>query len=196
MAKKAKPALIAPRKRRADAIKNREHILSVAKAVFTRRGVDTSMDEIAKLARVGPGTLYRHFPTRDELLAAVYRSEIERLAEAQKKLSAELEPIEALRSWLLLFIDYIAAKRIIKPALDALAGESSELSAQSSQVLADATRALATNAVAKNQLRRDVDPMDMLRALYGVATAGSTSDWPERARRFVDILVDGARPLR
>lgn len=110
------------RKPRSDAQRNRERILEAAKQVFTRRGADASMDEIAKRAKIGPGTLYRHFPTRDELLATVYITEVEKLAAAQKKLSAELLPIEALRAWLLVFIDYIAAKKIIAPALNAMAG--------------------------------------------------------------------------
>lgn len=74
------------------------------------------MDEIAKRARIGPGALYRHFPNRNELLAAVYISEVEKLAEAQRKFSAELPPIDALRASMLVFIDYIAAKKIIAPA--------------------------------------------------------------------------------
>jgi AcrR family transcriptional regulator len=86
------------RKPRADAKRNRERILEVAKQVFTRRGAEASMDEIAKRSKIGPGTLYGHFPTRDDLLAAVYISEVEMLAEAQRKFSAELPPVEALRS--------------------------------------------------------------------------------------------------
>src|SRR5579872_1076922 len=89
------------RKPRSDAQRNRERILEVAKQVFTRRGADASMDEIAKRAKIGPGTLYRHFPTRDNLLATVYITEVEKLAAAQKNLSAELSPLEALRAWLL-----------------------------------------------------------------------------------------------
>jgi AcrR family transcriptional regulator len=108
------------RKPRADAQRNRQRILEVAKQVFTRRGAEASMDEITKRAKIGPGTLYRHFPSRDDLLAAVYISEVEKLAEAQRKLSAELPPSEALRAWLLVFIDYIAAKKIIAPALNAM----------------------------------------------------------------------------
>jgi AcrR family transcriptional regulator len=86
------------RKPRSDAQRNRERILKVAKQIFTRRGAGASMDQIAKRAKIGPGTLYRHFPTRDDLLATVYITEDEKLAAAQKKLSAELPPIEALRA--------------------------------------------------------------------------------------------------
>src|ERR1700730_15159179 len=182
------------RKPRADAQRNRERILEVAKQVFTRRGAEASMDEIAKRAKIGPGTLYRHFPTRDDLLAAVYISEVEKLAEAQKKFSAELPPVEALRAWMLVFIDYIAAKKIIAPALNAMAGGPSRVFRQSTRLMEEAANALARRVVASGDLRRDVDPMDMLRAIYGVSSAGSTDDWPAKARLFVDILIQGSRP--
>jgi AcrR family transcriptional regulator len=182
------------RKPRSDAQRNRERILEVARQVFTRRGADASMDEIAKRAKIGPGTLYRHFPTRDELLATVYITEVEKLAVAQKKLSAELPPIEALRAWLLVFIDYVAAKKIIAPALSAMAGGPSRVFQQSGQVMEDAANSLASRAVASGDLRSDVDPMDLLRAIYGLSTAGSSEDWPAKARTFVDILLQGSRP--
>ena len=182
------------RKPRSDAQRNRERILEVARQVFTRRGADASMGEIARRAKIGPGTLYRHFATRDDLLATVYITQVEKLAAAQKKLSAELPPIEALRAWLLLFIDYIAAKKIIAPALNAMAGGPSRVFQQTNRLMEEAANALASRAVARRDLRPDVDPMDMLRAIYGVSSAGSTDDWPAKARRFVDILIQGSRP--
>src|SRR6516165_7814769 len=99
----------ARRKPRADAQRNRERILEIAKGAFSRSGADISLDEIARQSGVGPGTLYRHFPTRDALLEAVYRTEVERLAAAEKELIQTMPPIEALRAWMLLFVDYIAA---------------------------------------------------------------------------------------
>jgi AcrR family transcriptional regulator len=182
------------RKVRADAKRNRERILEVARQVFTRRGSEASMDEIAKRAQIGPGTLYRHFPTRDELLAAVYISEVEKLAEAQRKFSAELPPLEALRGWLLVFIDYIAAKKIIAPALNAMAGGPSRVFEQSGRIMETAANALASRAVANKDMRSDIDPMDMLRAIYGVSSVGSAEDWPAKARRLVDILIRGSQP--
>ena len=181
------------RKPRADAQRNRERILEVAKQVFTRLGAEASMDEIAKRAKIGPGTLYRHFPTRDDLLAAVYITEVEKLAQAQKKFSAELVPIVALRAWLRVFIDYIAAKKIIAPALYAMVGGPSKVFVQTNRVMEEAARALASRAVASGDLRADVDVMDMLRAVYGVSSNNS-EDWPDKARLFVDILIAGSRP--
>lgn len=152
------------------------------------------MDEIAKRAKIGPGTLYRHFPTRDDLLAAVYITEVQKLAEAQIQFSAGLPPIEALRAWLLAFIDYIAAKKLIAPLLNAMSGGPSRVFEQTNRVMEEAARSLAARAVESRDLRPDIDPMDMLRALYGISTAGSGRDWPEKARLFVDILLQGSRP--
>src|ERR1700742_15633 len=118
-----KPSPPATRKPRTDAQRNRERILEVAKAAFARSGANTSLDDVARQACVGAGTLYRHFPTRDALLEAVYRTEVEKLALAEKQLTATLPPIEALRAWMLLFVDYIAAKQIIAPALNTMVGK-------------------------------------------------------------------------
>ena len=182
------------RKPRSDGQRNRERILEVAKQVFTRRGADASMGEIARRSKIGPGTLYRHFATRDDLLATVYVTEVEKLAAAQKKLSAELPPIEALRAWLLLFVDYIAAKKIIAPALNAMAGGPSRVYQQTSQMMEEAANALASQAIASGELRPDVDPLDLMRVIYGLSTSGSPNDWPAKARKFVDILLRGSRP--
>ena len=103
---------IAPRKPRTDAQLNRERILEIAKEAFTRSGANASLDDIAKEAGVGAGTLYRHFPTRDALIEAVYRTEVEKLAAAERRFAAAMSPIEALRAWMLLFVDYIATKQI------------------------------------------------------------------------------------
>jgi AcrR family transcriptional regulator len=98
----------------------------VAKEAFTRSGANASLDDIAKQAGVGPGTLYRHFPTRDKLLEGVYRTEVEKLAAAEREFAETMPPLEALRAWLLLFVDYIATKHIIAPALNTPAGGSLE----------------------------------------------------------------------
>src|SRR6201998_1982230 len=111
MATKRKQASV--RKPRSDAQRNRERILEAAKQAFTRSGANASLDDIAKEAGVGPGTLYRHFPTRGALIEAVYRTEVERLAAAERKFAETMSPVEALRAWMLLFVDYIAAKHII-----------------------------------------------------------------------------------
>src|SRR5580704_9061743 len=110
----------ANRKPRADAERNRDRGLEVAKEAFTRSGAEASLDDIARQAGVGAGTLYRHFPSREALIEAVYRTEVEKLAAAERKFAGTMPPIEALRTWMLLFVDYIATKKIIAAALNAL----------------------------------------------------------------------------
>ena len=183
----------AQRKPRADAQRNRERILEVAKEAFTRSGANTSLDEIAKEAGVGPGTLYRHFPTRDVLLEAVYRTEVEKLAAAERKFAQTMPPVEALRAWMLLFVDYIAAKKIIAPALNTLVGGPSKVIEASAAQTHEAIRALVKRAINSGDIRRDLDPVDLLKALVGVSYVSASPDWRQSARRLVDILVTGSR---
>jgi AcrR family transcriptional regulator len=191
---KKKRAQPVPRKPRTDALRNRERILDVAKGAFTRHGADASLDEIAKQAGVGAGTLYRHFPTRDALIEAVYRSEVEKLAGAAHGFAAAMSPIEALRAWLLLFVDYVAAKHIIAPALNSVAGGPSRLYEGSRSLVQGAIEELVKRAKKSGDVRRDVDASDLLRAVIGVSYVGSGGDWQQSARRLVDILIAGSRP--
>jgi len=184
------------RKLRSDAQRNRERILEVAREAFSRSGANASLDDIARAAGVGPGTLYRHFPTREELLEAVYRSEMEKLAAAERKFAEELPPVEALRAWLLLFVDYIAAKQLIAPALNALVGDPKKVFEASYARIWDAIRALVKRATQSGDIRKDLDPIDLLRALIGVASVATSPDWQRSARRLVDILIAGARTTR
>jgi AcrR family transcriptional regulator len=186
----------AKRKPRADAQRNRERILEVAKVAFTRSGANASLDDIAKESGVGPGTLYRHFPTREELLQAVYRSEMEKLAAAEEKFAQTMPPIEALRAWLLLFVEAIETKQLIAPALSTLIGDPKKVFAASYARMQEAIRALVNRAVKSGDIRKDVDPMDLLRALVGVAHVATGTDWQQSARRLVDILIAGSRPMR
>ena len=184
------------RKPRADAQRNRERILEVAKRAFTRSGADTSLDDIARQAGVGPGTLYRHFPTREELLKAVYRNELENLATAEEKFAETRPPVEALRAWLLLFVDAIAAKQLIAPALNTLLGDPKKVFEASYAQMHQAIHRLVKRAVKSGDIRKDLDPMDLLRALVGVANVASSPDWQQSARRLVDILVSGSQAIK
>ena len=179
-----------------DALRNRERILEVAKGAFTRHGADASLDDIAKQADVGAATLYRHFPTRDALIEAVYRSEVEKLAAAADGFAAAMSPVEALRAWLLLFVDYIAAKHIIAPALNSVVGGPSRLYEGSRTRIHGAIDELVKRAKRSGDLQRDLDAFDLLRALIGVSHVGSGADWQQSARRLVDILIAGSRPLK
>jgi len=182
------------RKPRADARKNRERILEVAKEAFKKSGANTSLDDIAKQAGVGAGTLYRHFPSREELLTAVYRTEAAKLAAAEQKFAETLPPVEALRAWMLLFIDYIDAKRIIAPALNALVGDPKKIFEASYAQIWEAIRTLVKRAIESGDIREDLDPIDLLRALIGVANIATSPDWQQSARRLVEILILGSRP--
>src|SRR5580693_3495797 len=184
------------RKPRADAQRNRERILEVAKQEFTRVGANASLEDIAKKAGVGPGTLYRHFPTREDLLAAVYRSEMEKLAAAQRTLADALPPVEALRAWLLLFVDAVETKQIIAPVLNTLVGDPKKVFEASHAQIHEALRALVKRAIKSGDIRTDLDPIDLLRALVGVANVATSPDWRQSARRLVEILILGARPLK
>jgi AcrR family transcriptional regulator len=184
------------RKPRSDAQRNRERILEVAKGAFTRHGADASLDEIAKQAGVGAGTLYRHFPTRDALIEAVYHSEVEKLAAAAGKFAAAMPPMEALRAWMLLFVDYIAAKHIIAPALNSVAGGPSRLYEGSRSLVQGAIDELVKRAKKSGDVRRDIEPFDLLRAVIGVSHVASGPDWQQSAKRLVDILIAGSRSTR
>ncbi len=176
-----------------DAQQNRERILEVAKEAFKAHGASASLDEIAKQAGVGPGTLYRHFPNRDALIEAVYKTEVEKLAAAAGKFAQTMGPVEALRSWMLLFVDHIAAKHIIAPALNSVAGGPGRLFAGSRGQIGGAMELLGKRAIEKGELRRDVQPLDLLQALIGMAHVPPTPEWKATAKRLVDILIAGSR---
>ena len=188
-------AVRTPRKLRADAQENRERILEVAKDAFLASGPDVSLDEIAKLAAVGPGTLYRHFPTRDALVEAVYRTQVAKLSAAATTFSETMPPMEALRSWMLLFVDYMAAKQIILPALNLMTCGTEEVFAASVPLIAGAITLLVTRAVESGDIREDVDGMDMLRAVAGLSAVSPTADWPVSAKKMVEILLVGSARL-
>jgi AcrR family transcriptional regulator len=197
MKKRLQPAPRKPtRQPRTDAQRNRERILEAAKEAFTRFGASASLDDIARQAGVGPGTLYRHFPTRDALIEAVYRGEVEKLAAAERKFAETMPPVEALRAWMLLFVDYIAAKQIIAPALDSVAGGASKLYEGSRSLVQGSIHALVKRAIKSGDIRKDLEPFDLLRALIGVSHVASGPDWQQSARRLVDILITGSRPGR
>ena len=187
---------IPSRKTRVDAARNRARLLETAKAAFAAKGSNASLDEIARAARVGAGTLYRHFPTRDALIEAVYLNETQQLADAARQLAASQPPVEALRQWLRLFVDYIATKRVMAEPLGTLAGGPSALYATSTALVTAALRLLVDRAVAGGEIRLDLDPLDLLRALAGVANIGAGPNAEQSARQLVDILIAGLQAPR
>ena len=190
----APPGAPAARKPRADATRNRERLLEIAKLAFTEAGADVSLDEIARRAGVGIGTLYRHFPTRGAIIEAVYRREVEQLAEGAERLLASLPPGAALHEWMRLFVNYIATKKVIAPALGAIVAGAPELFAASGTRITGAMALLVESARASGDVRTDADPDDLLRALIGFTYGNSSPGWEASARRLIDILMDGLRP--
>ena len=184
----------AGRKLRTDAARNRERILAVAKEVFARDGSAASLDGIAKQAGLGSGTLYRHFPTRDQLVEAVYRTDTEKLAATAGELSTTHPPLEALRAWMVLFVDYIAAKQVILPVLNSVPGGSERLYQGSSALIHGAVSTLVGRAIRNADLREDIDPWELLLPLYGVSLVPLNANWPDSAKRLVDVLIRGSRP--
>jgi AcrR family transcriptional regulator len=188
-----KEAAAATRKPRADAERNRRRLLETAKAAFAEKGSAASLDEIAKVAGVGAGTLYRHFPTRDTLIEAVYRNETEQLVAAAARLAETHAPTAALREWLLLAVDYMAAKHDIYEALNSIVGGPTKLFSASTEQMKQAIAKLIDRAVASGEVRLVGDPLDLLRALAGVANLSAGADGEEAAKRMVDILIAGIR---
>jgi AcrR family transcriptional regulator len=181
------------RKPRADSTRNRQLLIDAAKAGFAEAGLNVSLEEIARRAGVGIGTLYRHFPTREAVVEAVYRREVEQLAQAAPQLLETSPAGDALHKWMHLFVDYIATKRMIAPSLGAAAGRSSPLYATSAELITHAISTLVKRAVASGDVRKDLDPSDLLRAMVGVSYGNPDAGWQASARRLIDILMDGLR---
>ena len=181
------------RKPRADSARNRQLLIDAAKAGFTDIGLTVSLEEIARRAGVGIGTLYRHFPTREAVVEAVYRREVEQLAEAVPQLLRTSPAGEALHKWMHLFVDYIATKRIIAPALGAAANRGSTLHASSAELITNAISTLVKRAIASGDVRRDIDASDLLRAMVGVSYGNPEAGWEASARRLINLLMDGLR---
>jgi AcrR family transcriptional regulator len=185
--------IAAARKPRVDGARNRQLLIDAAKSGFADVGMNVSLEEIARRAGVGIGTLYRHFPSREAVVEAVYRREVEQLAAAVPQLLENGTPAEALHQWMHLFIDYIATKRLIAPSLGPLHGRSSTLYATSSELITGAISTLVKRAVASGDVRKDIDPADLLRAMVGVSYQNPDAAWEASARRVIDLLMDGLR---
>jgi AcrR family transcriptional regulator len=182
------------RKPRADAVRNRDRLLETAADIFSAGGPDASLEAVAKRAGVGIGTLYRHFPTREVLFEAVYRHEVDQLAELAEQLAREVEPVEALRRWLHANVRLVATKKGMVAALALAAHRPSELHAYSADRLAKAVGSLLDRAAKAGEIRSDITPEDLLRALVGMSyNVYDTPNWRKTALRLADVFVDGLR---
>src|SRR3954447_12364916 len=156
------------RAQRCDAVRNRERLVEVASDVFAQKGVEASLEEIARAACVGIGTLYRHFPTRDALVEAVYRHNVDGLIASADELSAKLPPDEALSEWMQRFVSYVASKKGLAPYLKSVVSADSDLFTSSHEKVARTVTELVDAAAAAGTIRPGVEGMDLLRALSGV----------------------------
>jgi AcrR family transcriptional regulator len=181
------------RRPRTDAIRNRERVLEAAKVVFSAGGPDASLEAVARQAGVGIGTLYRHFPTREALFEAVYRREVEHLAELAEQLKAEMPPVDALRHWLRSNVEFVATKKGMSAALALAVNNSSELTAYSFERLTKAVGRLLDRAIAAGEIRADISPEDLLRALVGMCYLHDQPGWQASVLRLLDVFIDGLR---
>lgn len=181
------------RKPRADAVRNRERVLEAAKVVFNAGGPEASLEAVAKRAGVGIGTLYRHFPTREDLFEAVYRREVEQLSELAEQLKISKDPVDALRRWLGSTVEFVATKKGMSAALALTFQSSSDLAAFSMDRLTKAVGSLLDRAVAAGQMRADISPEDLFRALIGMCYMHDQPGWQSSVLRMLDVFVDGLR---
>ncbi|MGE6738708.1 TetR/AcrR family transcriptional regulator [Allorhizobium pseudoryzae] len=181
---------------RADARRNRDRLIQAAAEAFAERGAGASLEDIAKRAGVGIGTLYRHFPTREHLVEVVYRRELELLAEAAEHLAAEKAPDEALEDWMYRFVNYMATKRGMANSLKLLIVSNAALFSDGSALLRGAFAALIAKAIKAGTIRSDVETEDVLHALSSIYSIPDTPQWRERANRLIGLLMDGLRHRR
>ena len=180
------PAIRAPR---ADAARNRERLLTAAKAVFSAGGAEASLEAVARAAGVGIGTLYRHFPTREALFEAVYRREVDELVALAEAASRDAGPAEALRLWMRANVAFVATKKGMATAL-ALAAYNKDLTGYSIAKMSEAAKLLLDRARAAGALRTDITPSDLMRAMFGLIVVNDER-WRETALRLIDVFLDG-----
>jgi AcrR family transcriptional regulator len=180
---------------RADAHRNRERLLEAAKTAFAA-GDKVSLESIARAAGVGIGTLYRHFPTREDLIEAVYRAERRRLCEAVDDLVTCPDAAAALRVWMDRFGDYISAKREMADALRAIIASGAITAEEARAELSTAVQRLIDAGAAQGTLRPDVPAPDVVASLLGIFLACGAPEQREQAGRMMDLLMDGLRIVR
>ena len=180
---------------RADARRNYQKLLTAAAEAFTERGTDdVSLEEIARRAGVGIGTLYRHFPTRQALLEAVYRDQVEALRARADELIATKPPAEALASWLRDLLDFGRTKRMLTTALLTTHNKDSELMSSGSRMVRGAATDILAGAQEAGVARADANPADLMRLVHAISlTAEWAADDNEQADRLLALVLDGLK---
>ncbi len=185
-----------PTKLRADARRNRDKLIGVAATAFAEKGVETSLEDIARQAGVGIGTLYRHFPTREHLVEVVYRRELESLAAAARELAEKHPPDVALEEWMRRFVSYIATKRGMSNSLRILMTSNSSLFAEGFGNMRGALEGLLKTASEQGYVRTDMDTADVMHALASIYSIPESPEWRERSLRLIGLLMDGLKAGR
>ena len=179
---------------RADAQRNRERLLATALKMFSSSEGEVTLSAVAERAGVGIGTLYRHFPTRDALVEAVYRHEVERLSDAAPALLKKMPAEKALEQWLARYAALIAAKHGLKEAVRSIFEAGSDTYAYSRDRMTTAVTLLLDAAAKSGAIRSDFDPQDVLLAVAASTWAFvNDGDWEERALRVLRLVMDGLR---
>jgi AcrR family transcriptional regulator len=181
------------RRPRADAVRNRQRVLESAKLVFNAGGPGGSLEAVARHAGVGIGTLYRHFPTREALFEAVYRREVQQLGDLAEQLTTDPSPVDALRRWLRCVVELVATKKGMLAALALAAYNAPELYADTFARLTEAAKVLLERAVAAGEIRSDIGPDDLIRALVGMCYMHDQPGWQASVLRLLDVFIDGLR---
>jgi AcrR family transcriptional regulator len=182
-----------PKGLRADAARNRQKLIDVATAAFTDRGADVPLDEIARTAGVGIGTLYRHFPTREDLVLAIYGSQIEALEKRSHELPSQFPPGEALREWMRGFVDYYAVKLGMVNLLRSMMAGRPETFEHARATLLESAERVLQPAIDAGAVRADVSGAELVRALGGICLAGTSPDGQATSLALVDLVFDGLR---
>ena len=177
--------------RRADARRNRERLLAAATAAFAEQGADAPLEDIARRAGVGIGTLYRHFPTRLALQEGVFRSQVETVCARGRELSEAPSPGDAFAAWLHVLGGFLATKRGLSHALISTLGKDSELISSCGQVMRTTAEQLLSRAQQAGEVRADLTAVDVMRLVHGLAV--STENAPAEANRLLSLLLDGMR---
>jgi AcrR family transcriptional regulator len=182
----------APAKMRADARRSRAMLLEAATVAFAEKGADAPLDDIARRAGVGIGTLYRHFPSRIDLQAAVYRSQVQSVCDTAEELIATATPEQAFAGWLRAIAAYLVTKRGLSHALIATLGKDSELISSCWLAMRETADRLLANAQHAGMVRDDISAEDVLRLAHGIVV--TTEHAPEQTDRLMSLVFEGLRP--
>jgi AcrR family transcriptional regulator len=181
------------RAQRADAVRNRDRLVEVAADAFGAKGVECSLEDIARCACVGVGTLYRHFPTRDALVEAVYRRHVDQLIEGAEELAATKPPDEALAEFMLRFVEYVASKKGLATYLKSMVSADSDLFTDSKRRVHETIARLIKAAAEAGTIRPGVDPDDVIHTLGGFCLMNDINANPEQGKRVATLIMDGLR---